>query len=134
MTDSTWVPIRDYFVDGVAWLAKFVAPMLSIAATVFGFPVGVTNVLKAIPALMSAVEIAIPEAGSGPAKKQQVLDSAKALMDIADSKLQGGAKNSFDTYKPFIEALIDNGVAAINASAPKIIASNGPSTTVETGP
>lgn len=126
MTDSRWVPVRDWMVDGIGLLAKFVAPIVVVAASVLGLPPGIAAVLKAIPALMAAAEIALPEVGSGPAKKQQVLDSARAFMAVAEKNLTGIAHANFDVLKPLIEAIINNGIAAVNQLAPLIIADDRP--------
>lgn len=129
MTDSKWVPIRDAFVNGIGFLARFISPIVVIAASVFGFPPGIANVLRAIPALMAAAEIALPEPGSGAAKKQQVLDSAKAFIAVAESRFTGGAKVNFDALKPLIESIIDNGVAAVNQYAKSVVADDPPGPT-----
>jgi hypothetical protein len=122
MTTSKWVPIRDSFLEGISFLARFVAPIAVMATSVIGMPPFVANVLKALPSLMAAVEIAIPEPGSGPAKKQHVLDAAQALIAVGEQRFTGGAKVNFDALKPLLEVVIDNGIAAVNAYAPSIIA------------
>jgi hypothetical protein len=127
---SNWVIARDWFTEGIAFLAKFIAPIAVVAASVLGMPPGIANILKAIPALMAAAELALPEKGSGPSKKKQVLDSAQAFLVVAEKNFTGGAKVNFDQLKPLIEAIIDNGIAAINATMPEIIADDPPAVPV----
>jgi len=125
---STWVKARDAFLEGVAFLAQFIAPIAVVAASLVGMPPGIANILRAIPALISAAEIAIPESGSGPAKKQQVLDALRAFLAVIESRATGQAKVNFDQLKPLFESIIDNGESAINFYAKNIIADNAEAT------
>jgi len=123
---GNWVKYRDYFTEGISFLAKFIAPIAVVAASVMGMPPGIANILKAIPALMAAAELALPTPGSGPSKKAQVLASAQAFLAVAEKNFTGGAKVNFDQLKPLIESIIDNGIAAINATMPNVIANDPP--------
>ena len=119
---SRWVKFRDSVEAIIGIGAKIVLPIASVAALIPGIPAGIAAALRAVPAFMAAVEEAIPAPGSGPAKKQAVLNSSKALMDFLDTQLTGGAAGSFDKLRPAIEAIIEGTVGVVNGLAPQIIA------------
>jgi len=129
MSDSKWVPIRDEIEKYAAYGARFFFPVLATVAPIVGLPVWVGTVAGAlIPQLMTIAENNSPAPGSGPAKKQQVLNAADEIMAVLAKTFTGGALANFDKLRPTIETLIDQTVAAVNALAPKIIASDGPPT------
>jgi hypothetical protein len=97
---------------------SFLMPVASVAATILapGNPI-VGKVLNGVPALMDAVE-AISPAANGKLKSDAVHAAAQVLYDGMGAVLTGGAKESYDKYKPLVQAVIDNGIAAVNAQAP----------------
>ena len=119
---STWVRFRDQAEAIIGIGVKFLLPFISVASFIPGIPAGILKVLKIIPALMAVVEEAMPEPGSGPAKKQAVLNSAEALMVFLEGQLTGGAKGNFDKLRPAIEAVIEGTIGMVNGLAPQIIA------------
>lgn len=92
---------------------SYFAPAISIAlpiATTMGKvnPV-VGAVLTILPGIMDAVNAAsIP----GAVKSDAVHAAAQVVFNGLSADLTGGAKESYDTYKPLYQALIDGGVAA----------------------
>lgn len=126
MSDSTWVAIRNKFIAGLSFLVKYIVPVVVSAASLFGLPPGIAKIISLIPALIDAAELAVPEGGSGPAKKQAVLDAIEAMMKIGESQFTGGAKVNFDKYRPLFEMFIDLGVSAINTYAKDVIADDPP--------
>lgn len=122
MTTSKWVPFRNTAEAILAVVGKMAAVIAPIALSSFNLPAGAVLVLRIIPALMGIVEQAIPAAGSGPIKKQAVLNSTQALLDYIDEQLTGGAKTSYTKLKPLIDGIIDNGIGLVNQLAPSIIA------------
>ena len=133
MTDSKWVPIRDEIEHILSIGASLFTPIAAIVSSVFGLSPGVAAVLKGIPALMAIVQEASPEPGTGPAKSAQVMKAAEDLINFAGTQVTGGAKVSFDTYKPLIQAGIDASISVVNKIAPKIIANDSPLTPGEQG-
>lgn len=126
MTTSTWVIFRDKMEAILSVGAEFFGPIAAIAASFFGFSPAVTAVLRGIPALMAIVEEASPAPGTGPAKSAQVMTMAKDLMNFAGAQTTGGAKESFDKYKPLIQATINASIGMVNKVAPQIIANDAP--------
>jgi len=112
MTTSTWVPIRNKILS----IGKFFIPVVSAAAGLFGggLPKGVLVVLKGLPSLMAIAEEAAPP-GSGPAKKQAVMDAADKLLALIGPEFTGGAAENFDKYKDTIGLAIDGLISAVNA-------------------
>lgn len=126
MSDSTWVPIRDRMENFLSVAMNFIMPIAAIAVAFFNLPVGVAAVLRGLPALMAIVEEASPAAGTGPAKKTQVMKAAKDLMTFSEAQFTGAAAENFDKYAPLISATIDSAIGIVNKTAPKIIANDGP--------
>lgn len=118
---SAWVKFRDTAEAIIGIGAKFLLPFVSVAAMIPGIPAGIVRILLIIPALMAAFEEAIPAPGSGPAKKQAVLNSAKSFIEILEGQLTGGAKGNFDKLRPAIEAIIEGTIGMVNGLAPQII-------------
>jgi hypothetical protein len=125
---SGWVRFRDQVEAIIGLGVKYLVPIAAVAAGSLGLPVGAVAVLRAIPALMAVVEEAMPAPGSGPAKKQAVLNSAEALLAFIDTQLTGGASGSFKKLEPMIHAIIDGTIGAVNDLAPQIIADDTPKT------
>jgi hypothetical protein len=121
MTTSKWVPIRDLILS----VGKFLVPVLSAAAGLFGagLPKAVLAILKGLPSLMAIAEEAAPP-GSGPAKKQAVMDAAEKLFALVGAELTGGAAENFAKYKDMIAKIIDAVIETANALAPQIIAND----------
>jgi hypothetical protein len=66
-------------------------------------------VLGILPGIMNAVNAAnVP----GAVKSDAVHAAAQVVFDSLSATLTGGAKESYDTYKPLYQTLIDGGVAA----------------------
>lgn len=109
---STWVRIRDRFVDLVSRIVVPVASILSLAVP--GLPAGVAVILRAIPVLMSVAEQIHPESGSGAKKSEFVHVAAEAMLTAVGVTVTGGAAETYAKIKPTIQAIIDNGVALVN--------------------
>jgi hypothetical protein len=126
MSDSTWVPKRDKVEDFLSKVMTFVTPLAAIAVAFFNLPVGVAAVLRGLPALMAIVEEASPAAGTGPAKKAQVMLAAKDLMAFSGQQFTGPAAENFEKYAPLISATIDSAITVVNQIAPNIVANDLP--------
>jgi hypothetical protein len=124
--DSKWVPIRNKIEDFLGIAKDVVLPIAAIAVAFFNLPVGVAAVLRWLPSLMAIVEEASPEAGTGPAKKAQVMKAAQDLMTFSGEQFTGGAAENFAKYAPLISATIDSTIGAINRIAPQIVANDPP--------
>ncbi|MFA6064078.1 MAG: hypothetical protein WC736_15925 [Gallionella sp.] len=125
---SAWVKFRDSVEAILGIGASVLKPILGVIGFIPGVPAGVAAVLRVVPAFMAAFEIAMPEPGSGAAKKTAVLNSSKAFLDIVEKELTGGAKTNFDQLKPAIESIIEGTIGMVNGLAPQIIADDGPKT------
>lgn len=125
MTDSSWVKFRDQVEAILGIAAGLFTPIAAIVGAIFPASKGLSIVLRAIPALMAAVEEASPEPGTGPAKSAAVMKAAEDLMNFAGAQTTGGAKESFETYKPIIQMGINASIALVNKVAPKVIANDG---------
>jgi hypothetical protein len=126
MTDSTWVPIRNKIEDFFSVAMDVIMPLAAIAVSFFNLPVGVAAVLRGLPSLMAIVEEASPAAGSGAAKKAQVMKAAKDLMTFSGEQFTGPAAENFDKYSPLISATIDSTISIVNRVAPGIVANDPP--------
>jgi hypothetical protein len=93
-------------------VAKAAIPVVGGVATASNPIVGA--VIEGVPALMDAVEAISPKS-NGAAKANAVQAAAKVMFDGLSATLTGGAKESFTTYQPLIQAVIDSGIAAVNA-------------------
>jgi hypothetical protein len=106
---------------------SYFAPAVSIAlpiATAAGKvnPI-VSAVLSIIPGIMDAVNAAnIP----GAVKSDAVHAAAQVVFNGLGADLTGGAKESYDTYKPLYQALIDGGVAAYKDATASVPLSPAP--------
>ena len=129
MSDSTWVPIRDAIEDGFSFAVKYIFPVVLMltGSGAVTMPAWATTLLsKIVPALIGIAETTFPAAGSGPMKKQFVLDAAGQLLTLVGSTVTGGAALTYDKLRPDLSVLIDRTVAATNAIAPSIIANDAP--------
>jgi hypothetical protein len=126
---SSWVKFRDQAEAIIGIGANILRPILGLAAFIPGIPAGVGAILRVIPAFMAAFEMAMPEPGSGPAKKTAVLNSAEALFGLMGAQMTGGAKENFDKLKPAIEAIIEGTIGMVNGLAPQIIGNDKPGLT-----
>ena len=104
-----------------SFLTSFMGFLLPVAKA--ALPIAATSnpivgaVLTGIPALMEAVE-SISPAANGATKSQAVHAAAQVMFDGLGATLTGGAKESYTTYQPLIQAVIDSGIAAVNAQTP----------------
>ena len=123
---STWVRIRNT-IEGIAVFgAKYVFPVAASFAASAGFrPWAGVLIVNIVPALMAAVETMHTEPGTGPVKKQQVLDAAAGMMAVLEQTFTGGAAVNFDKIKPTLSILIDQTIAMVNDLMPEIIANDG---------
>lgn len=127
MTDSKWVPIRDSIIKYVTFGARFVFPILGTLAPVLGLPVWVGTVATSIvPQLMVIAEENSPAPGTGPMRKQQVLNATQEIMAVLEKNFTGIAKSRFDALMPILGVLIDQTVMVVNAMDKKVIADDGP--------
>ena len=128
MTDSKWVPIRDSIIKYVTFGAKFVFPLLGTLAPVLGLPAWVGAVATSIvPQLMMIAEENSPAPGTGPMRKQQVLNATQEIMAVLEKNFTGIAKARFEALLPTLGLLIDQTVGVVNAIDKKIIADDAPS-------
>ena len=120
---SKWVKFRDEAEKIIAYGARLFFPILATLAPAFGLPTWVGALAGSIvPQLMGLVEANNPTPGSGPMKKQQVLNILNGFTAVLEKELTGGAKVSIDALMPTISKLIDQTVTAVNQLAPKVIA------------
>lgn len=77
-------------------------------------------VVAGIPALMNAVESMSPSA-NGATKSAAVHAAAQVMYDGLSKNLTGGAQESYQKYQPLIQAVMDNGIAAVNAQATVVV-------------
>jgi hypothetical protein len=128
MTDSKWVPIRDSIIKYVTFGAKFVFPLLGTLAPVLGLPAWVGAVATSIvPQLMMIAEENSPAPGTGPMRKQQVLNATQEIMAVLEKNFTGIAKARFEALLPTLGLLIDQTVGVVNAIDKKVIADDVPS-------
>jgi hypothetical protein len=128
MTDSKWVPIRDSIIKYVTFGAKFVFPILGTLAPVLGLPTWVGAVATSIvPQLMVIAEENSPAPGTGPMRKQQVLNATQEIIAVLEKNFTGIAKARFEALLPTLGLLIDQTVGVVNAIDKKIIADDPPS-------
>jgi hypothetical protein len=123
---SRWVRFRDTAEAIIGIGLKLVVAVGGTVAGIPGVPAWAIRVLTMIPSFMSLVEVAMPEAGSGPAKKTAVLNSTKALMDYLETQLTGGAKGTFDKLRTSIEGIIEGTIGLVNDLDKSIIADDVP--------
>ena len=124
---SRWTEFRDKAEEIVAYGARLFFPILATLAPVLGLPTWVGALAGSIvPQLMGLVEANNPTPGSGPMKKQQVLNIMHGFAAVLEKELTGGAKVNLDALMPTISILIDQTVTAANTLAPKVIANDGP--------
>ena len=125
MTDSVWVPIRDSIVKYVTIGAKFVFPLLGTLAPVLGLPAWAGVVASSlVPQLMVIAEENSPKKGTGPMRKQQVLNATQEIMAVLEKTFTGVAKVKFDNLMPVLGVLIDQTVGMVNEIDKKVIADN----------
>lgn len=130
---SKWTEFRDQAEKIVAYGARLFFPILATVAPALGLPVWVGALAGSIvPQLMGLIEANNPTPGSGPMKKQQVLNILNGFTAVLEKELTGGAKVNIDALMPTISKLIDQTVTAVNTLAPKIIAADTPATPVDT--
>jgi hypothetical protein len=128
MTDSKWVPIRDSIIKYVTFGAKFVFPLLGTLAPVLGLPAWVGAVATSIvPQLMMIAEENSPAPGTGPMRKQQVLNATQEIMAVLEKNFTGIAKARFEALLPTLGLLIDQTVGVVNAIDKNLIADDAPS-------
>jgi hypothetical protein len=116
---------------------KYIFPVVVSVAGAFNLPAWAVNIItRVVPSLIGIVEEASPAPGTGPVKKQMVLDATEKLVVLMGSTFTGGAAVTFDKIKPVLSVLIDQTVSATNAIAPKVIANDvvvsGPNMPVDT--
>ncbi len=121
MSDSAWVKFRDKFEAIIGIGAKYIVPLLSVAAAALGVPAPVAAVLNAIPDLMAKLEAVLPVKGSGPVRSEVVLSVMQIAMDTIESNLTGGAAESFNKLKPLIQASMTNTVLAVKDLVPGVM-------------
>jgi len=119
---SAWVKFRDTAEAIIGIGAKLILAVGGTVAGIPGVPAWAIRVLSIIPAFMSVVEVAMPEPGSGPAKKTAVVNSTKALLDYLEVELTGGAKGTFDKLRTSIEGVIEGTIGLVNDLDKSIIA------------
>jgi len=119
---SKWTDFRDTAEAIIGVGAKLILAVAGTVAGIPGVPPWAIRVLSIIPAFMSVVETAMPEPGSGPAKKTAVVNSTKALMDYLENELTGGAKGTFDKLRGSIDGIIEGTIGIVNSVRPDIIA------------
>lgn len=118
---SKWVKFRDTAEAIIGLGAQILLPFIPVLSTLTVLPRAVVALLNAVPALMAVFEQAMPESGSGPARKTAVLNSTKALMAYLETQFTGGAKGNFEKLRPAIEAIIEGTIGMVNGLAPQII-------------
>ena len=123
---SAWVKFRDQAEAIIGIGAKLILAVGGTIAGIPGVPAWAIKVLSIIPAFMSVVEVAMPEPGSGPAKKTAVINSTKALMDYLEKELTGGAKGTFDKLHTSINGIIEGTIGLVNDLDKSIIADDVP--------
>jgi len=134
MTDSVWVPIRDSIVKYVTFGAKFVFPLLGTLAPVLGLPAWAGTIATSlVPQLMVIAEENSPKPGTGPMRKQQVLNATQEIMAVLEKTFTGVAKVKFESLMPVLGVLIDQTVGAVNEIDKKIIADDGPAVPPQPG-
>jgi len=124
---SKWTEFRNTAEKIIAYGARLFFPILATVAPMLGLPTWVGALAGSIvPQLMGLVEANNPKPGSGPMKKQQVLNIMNGFAAVLEKELTGGAKVNIDILMPTISLLIDQTVTAANELAPKIIADDEP--------
>ena len=123
---SKWVKFRDTAEAIIGIGLKLVVAVGGTVVGIPGVPVWAIRVLTMIPSFMSIVEVAMPEPGTGAAKKTAVINSTKALMDYLETQLTGGAKGTFDKLKTSIDGIIEGTIGLVNGLDKSIIADDAP--------
>lgn len=130
---SKWTEFRDEAERIIAYGARLFFPILATVAPALGLPTWVGALAGSIvPQLMGLVEANSQTPGSGPMKKQQVLNILNGFMAVLEKELTGGAKVNIDALMPTISKLIDQTVTAVNQLAPKVIADDDPTSPLNT--
>lgn len=94
------------------------APVLSAVATII-FPGGGaalaigTKILGALPGLITAAENAFGD-GTGPIKKQYVMEGAEKIVQTMSDVSTGGQKETWNTLAPLTSTIVDSIITAAN--------------------
>jgi hypothetical protein len=106
------------FFKGLASVVCGLAPILGAVASIV-FPGGGaavtigTKVLGALPGLINSAEQAFGD-GSGPIKKQFVMEGAQKIVETMQNISTGGQKETWDAIAPLTSTVVDGIVAAVN--------------------
>ncbi len=118
------------FLAGMGWAQEHILPLAVVAVDcVPGTPPIVSQVVKALPGIMTTVEQAFPDAGQGQIKKAAVMGAVKAVCDEAGALGATGASDAFARWEPMISQVIDASIAATKgtpAPAAAVAESAGP--------
>jgi len=129
---SGWVKFRDTVEAIVGFGLKYIFPILSAIVPILKVPAWVGTVVgSVVPNLMAIAEQEFPAPGSGPMKKEKVLNVTEKLMALMESEFTGGAAGTFAKIKPTLEVLIDRTITAINDLDKSIIADDIPGPSAE---
>jgi hypothetical protein len=124
---STWVRIRNTIVSILGIGAKIAVAVGSTAAGIPGVPLWAARTLGMVPFLMEIYETAMPDPGSGPTRKTNVINATKKLYEFLEKNIvTGGAQGTFEKLQPQIELIIEATVGAVNAIKPEIVADDLP--------
>jgi len=104
----------------MTWFSKLVkvvtgiAPLLSVAAGFFlpGSTI-LAKVLTSLPGLIGAAENAFGD-GTGPIKKQYVMEGAQKIVATMADISTGGQKETWEAIAPFTDGVIDAIVLGVN--------------------
>lgn len=94
------------------------APVLGAVATIV-FPAGGaavaigTKIIGALPGLITAAENAFGD-GTGPVKKQYVMEGAEKIVATMADVSTGGQKETWEKLQPFTSTIVDSIITAAN--------------------
>lgn len=108
--------MSDFF-KKLAQVVRGIAPLLVTAAGFFlpGSTV-LPKVLTALPGLISSAEAAFGD-GTGPIKKQYVMEGAQKIVQTVAAASTGGQKETWESIAPYTDGIIEAIVLGVNTVA-----------------
>lgn len=111
--------VEKYFLEGMKIIQEDVLPIVgAVAAVDPALPAPVATIINALPALMTTVEAAFPEPGSGPVKAAAVTGAVKAVCNTIQATSTGGEANWWGKIGPVVNNYINGGISVINKLKP----------------
>ena len=127
--------VAHYFLEGMKDIEKYLLPVAqTVVALDPEIPAPVASVVNALPGLMTSVEAAIPEAGSGPVKKAAVEGAVKAVCDTVAGASSGGQKSTWEKIQPTVSKYVDGAIGLINTYKPGTVDTSAAAADSSSGP